>query len=458
MTADAQEPRAPSTTMASRSTMRRDIGSAYIASLSRIASWAIVSGIVFRVLGPGPFALLTLVRATIGLLNYLTLGLGPAMIHLLAQDSEVERPHVQQVYASGLALSFGAFIVGAALLCLYAINFDRLHALPAGIDASLAWRFVLLMGFATLLRLASEASGAVLQARGAIFHDNMILAAGEAVWLGVTMTLPIIRSPGLITVGVGFLLAQLVVLAGRLYGASRLSSLLFPPFNLLSRPVLRMLLSFGLLVALAQLADYLYAPTDYILINRLLDPNLGAVYAPAVQIDSGLLVLVTGLSAVLLPKAAVAHAGGWTRTVRRYYLRGTLASLGLLAGAALLIWLLSSWLLRAWLADPMLQTQAILPLVLTHTVVGGSSAVGRSILLAVGKVRPFTISVLIAGVTNVVCSFIFVRYLHWGLAGIVLGTIVAVVGRCGLWMPWYVLKSTAERDHPVGPISSPRLP
>ena len=78
---------------------------------------------------------------------------------------------------------------------------------------------------------------------------------------------------------------------------------------------------------------------------------------------------------------------------------------------------------------------------LLNTVVGGSSAVGRSILLAVGKAKPFTIAALTSGVTNVACSYIFVRYLHLGLKGIVLGTVVAVVGRCVIWMPWYVLRT-----------------
>ena len=43
----------------------------------------------------------------------------------------------------------------------------------------------------------------------------------------------------------------------------------------------------------AQLADYLYAPTDYILINRLLGWREVAIYTPAMQIDAGLLLLVS---------------------------------------------------------------------------------------------------------------------------------------------------------------------
>jgi O-antigen/teichoic acid export membrane protein len=227
----------------------------------------------------------------------------------------------------------------------------------------------------------------------------------------------------------------------RSHYAQQLTHLLLPQWRLIDGATLKRLLSFGSLVLFAQLADYLYAPTDYILINRLLGWEHVATYTPAMQIDAGLLLLVTGLSSVILPKTALAHTAGETERVRRYYLYGTVFSAALLVFAAVVVFIASPLIFRLWLGEPMRPTQLILPLVLIHTVVGGSSAVGRSILLGMGKVRAFAISVLIAGVSNVLLSYIFVRYMGLGLKGIVLGTIVAVVVRCALWMPWYVLRS-----------------
>jgi len=109
------------------------------------------------------------------------------------------------------------------------------------------------------------------------------------------------------------------------------------------------------------------------------------------------------------------------------------------------VWAGSPWIFELWLGDSMPATRAILPLVLVHTVVGGSSAVGRSILLGMGKVKPFTISVLLAGVGNVLLSYVFVRYMGLGLEGIVLGTIIAVTARCAIWTPWYVLRALPRR-------------
>jgi O-antigen/teichoic acid export membrane protein len=144
----------------------------------------------------------------------------------------------------------------------------------------------------------------------------------------------------------------------------------------------------------------------------------------------------------------MAHAADDLQTIRRYYFNGTLYSTVALGAAAIVIWLVSPVLLRVWLGPGTGPTLAILPLVLVHTVAGGSSAVGRSILLAIGKVKAFAASVLIAGIANVVLSLMFVRYLHLGLRGIVYGTLCAVFGRCVIWMPWYVLRSIRSPSQP----------
>ena len=96
----------------------------------------------------------------------------------------------------------------------------------------------------------------------------------------------------------------------RLGLAARITGRLLPDWRLVSAAAVRRLLAFGSLVTVAQLADFLYAPTDYVLINRLISPAAVAAYAPAVQIDAGLLLIVSGLSSVLLPKTALAHAAG----------------------------------------------------------------------------------------------------------------------------------------------------
>lgn len=436
------------------STMRRDIVSAYGVTAARIASWVIVSSFVYRFIGRDEFATLAFVRATLGVLNYVTLGLAPAMLNgiararnepvrVLPQGEELQYAQPQTptervlvASASTIALITGA--IGFAIVIALAVimNFASTRM---GTSLWIPSGFVVLMGVGTVLRLLSDTPGAVIQMRGQIAADNLLLILAELAWVALIYATPMTHARSLENVGIMFLLASLG-LAGARYALAGVGSGLFS-FRFASAPAMKQLLSFGVLVTIAQVADYLYAPTDYLLIAAFVRPaSAVADYAPAVQIDAGLLLLVSAVGLVLLPKSAVAHAQGDITALRRYYVVGTIISTGVLALSAFALVLVKGPLLQLWFHSPMPGTQAILPLVMIHTVVGGSAMVGRSILLGMGKVKPFTISVLIAGVANVVLSFVFVRFFDLGLRGIVYGTIIAVVARAGVWMPWYVTR------------------
>jgi len=457
--------------------MRRDIISAYLASASKIASWVVVSGIVFRVGGVAEFGMLALIRATIGILQYVAMGLGPALVKLSADEhaatalpaAEAGQSGVLSYYsenpASGVlrlysnAISFAAIsaLVGVFAISFYAVFFDWIHNVPSILHRNAPFTAAFI-GFGLLLRIISEAPAAILQTRGRIVRDNRFVVEGELVWIAATFLLvwfhPMQLKP-LLYAGQAYLLSSLLLLVRR---ANETHGIIGAPSFRMDGEILSSILRIGGLVTLAQLADYLYAPTDYILINHFLGPRQVANYAPAIQIDSGLLLLVAGLAAVLFPSSAVAHSAGDVAAVRRYYLRGTLASAGILLVASALMWVLSPWFFRVWLGNPMPITHQILPLVLIHTTIGGSAMVGRSVLLAAGKFTPFAVSVLVAGAINVFFSYLFVKYFHLGLRGIIYGTIIAVVARCVLWMPWYVMKSLREvRELTVQSMATPEV-
>ena len=107
--------------------------------------------------------------------------------------------------------------------------------------------------------------------------------------------------------------------------------------------------AFGSGVLLAQLADFLYAPVDFILIQNLLGPFDTATYAPAVQIDAeaaaGRQRAGNGDPAARGEGSCAARA----RRLRRYYVSGTLASFAMLLIAAAAVWAMSPMILRMWL-------------------------------------------------------------------------------------------------------------
>jgi O-antigen/teichoic acid export membrane protein len=429
------------------SQIRRDILSSYLTTASRLASWVVVTGIVYRRLGIQSFAMLALVRTTIGLLNYTTLGLAPATVRMLALKQN-EPAGTASVYSSSVALGMICAVAATLIAVLYASFFSVIHVVPASLSLAHLRPFVLAMGLGTVLRLAGEPFGAALHVHGRLALDNILVAGAELVWL-LLCALLLGWTLDLNLVGIAWFLSGLVLLAARSLCAGKRMRYAAFRAGAVQIGAMRALLSFGVLVALAQAADFLYAPTDNILINRFINPQTVAVYAPAIQIDASLLLLVTGMAVALFPHGALAAAQGDHARLRRFYLWGTGVSLALLLPCALVLWRIAPRLFHLWLGNPMPGTSAILPLVLIHSVVGGSSSVGRSILLALGKVRPFTIAVLLGGAGNVILSFALVYFCHLGLRGIVLGTIIAVIARCAIWTPWYVLKSLSPPAVPA---------
>lgn len=441
--------------------LRRDIFSAYVVTVARVAAWIAVTAAVFRIAGKPAFALLAVVQSTVGILEYAAIGLSPAIIRLTAEAmrqsqppaSSHRTPAVQAVYANGFIMALLTAVGGAIFLLgfLWLFQSTQTNRDSHGVASEL----VLMVGVATLIRLVSDAPGAALQTSGKIFLDNLLLTSHEVIWgIGTAFNLLVLDLPWQRATGYALMGGSLVLLIARAVVSHHYGSGLFEHWwRRFNARLVRRLLIFGGMVVAAQMADYLYAPTDNLLILNLIDQATVAIYTPAVQIDGGALLLVGAVASVLLPRTAMAYASGDSHLVRRYYVRGTLATFFLLLAAAPVLWLAAPLLFRLWLGNRMAATCAILPMMLIHTVIGGSSAVGRSILLAIGKVRPFTVSVLIAGIANVVLSYSFVRYGHMGLRGIVLGTIVAVAARCAIWMPWYTLRvlgrETPPSDAPI---------
>jgi O-antigen/teichoic acid export membrane protein len=451
--------------------LHHELFAAYLAAGARVASWVIVSAVVFR-WAVADYAMLGVVRYTIAILNYTSLGLAPAMIRLLAEariagpkavggagagaraDSSKGLAHpgvldyaqaggldARTVYSNALIVVALTTILGVIASIVFATHYSAfLHAPPGYFFKVSMGGVIWLMGMGTVLRLAGDAPGAWLQTHGQIGRDNVFLAIGEVAWVVLFIALGTMqRSFGIEVAATSYFAAAIVPLLLRWGSAAWLSGMLLPDLRTVRRNVLWVLLVAGGAILLAQVADYLYAPIDYVLINHYLDPVAdAAAYTPMAQIGSALLLVSSGLAAVLLPRSAVAHAAGNISVVKRYYVRGTLLSGAALAIVAAGIWLTLPTLLRVWLGKVIPQTVDVMPIMLLASVVGGSGMVGRSILIGSGKFGVFTASVLLAAVGNVVISFLLVRYTGFGLAGVVLGTVAATVVRCVIWMPWYV--------------------
>lgn len=431
------------------------VGTSYTAAVARVVSWLIVSAIVFRRGGAEQLALLMLVRGTIGLLSYVSLGLGPALIHHLSKGAtgselsfvmsgDLKNPvssgpdhsrKAQSIFLHALILSVIAGVLGVGMVVVYGVCFSTIHENHPSWQG-LTFPVVVLMGAGLVIRLVSDVFGAGLQADHRIGRDSIFQIITEGifvfgvVWLAYA---PVIAAAG------AFFMANSVLLCGRFLLCRNVLKEKWSGFD---PTIAKMLLTSGTFVLIAQLADWFYAPVNQILIEQYLSVEALAVYVPALQVDSALLLLVSGVSVVMLPYAAQAMREHDYPRLRRIYISGTMFALCVLSAAAVVVVWQAEWLFTRWFGDSLPMTRAILPWILIHTIIGASALPARAVMLGMGHFKAYTISALVGGVSNLILAVTFLHTTSWGIRSVIYATILTVGIRCLIWMPIYVLTIT----------------
>lgn len=439
--------------------MRTDLVAAFAASGAKALAYAVISSMLLAGGAHAPdFAMFTLIRSTLGLLNYATLGIAPAFIRQLSHSLALaQKPGESagaavapplRLYASAM---YPALLIGAAalvLLALYALGFDEIHNVPPTLLAYAPWA-ALCVGLAMLFRLLSDIPGGWLQASHKITLDSILLLAADLAWPLVTWLLFRVTPTPLVAASLAFCICYFLLAVARTLAARANGAPIRIAPSLIDFPAARHMLAFGLMLTLSQLSDFLYAPVNFILVNWFLTPDHLTDYSVAVQLDAGMLLLTSAVSTVLYPRASRAFAVHDVATLRKYYRRGTLLTTVLLVLAGIGLVIVSKPLLLVWLKTDRPGARFILPLLLIHTVIGGSTAPARAILFAAGKARVFAISALLAGIANVAISLVLLLYTDLALVAVIIGTVVAVFLRCAIFIPWYTMRVLRKMPSPA---------
>ncbi len=445
------------------------ISSSYAVQALRVINWAIAASLIYRWEGATAFAAFSFARAIVSAINYTSFGVAPALVTLLPQmkveaveasestdgvlnysqkPSLVSPPPAIVMWRTGMWLAWGIpfaiFFIAAGIAAAIHPDKSWLNDKFWGWVKIYVWAF----GIGTFLKMFGDVCGARLQVEGKIALDNLLQLISDIVWLPGTFLFLFVVSrsnTGISHLSGDFsqaLNAALVVTIGlstfiRYWFAQRADGkYIRETFNF---RYAKLILAIGFGMLIGQLADFLYAPANQILIKTFLTVDQIGVYAPTLHVDGALLLLVGGLAMLLFPKAAIAYQNRDFALLRRYYVLGTLTSVLILAFAAIVVCLCDDWIFKLWFGDPLPATQVILPLVLIHTVIGGSASIGRSILFGMGRIKMYAIIALIGGVANVGLAVLFLTQTSWGLKGIIYATIITVSARCAIWLPIYTL-------------------
>lgn len=394
------------------------------------------------------------------LLLYLSLALSPVLLKRFVeayQEAQVgDGPSVPSPVGGILAYQsapggFGklssVFHAGWAVMVGFGVLVAGVLA-PAGmLVGGIPPVLMLLMTGGMLARIVGDVPGTLLQARGRLAIDNLLVAMGEWCWPGMLLAWQIFLRPPGATVAQSAAAAFLItgVSLGLIRTVAALTVLSSEGIRLghveNERALVRTMVWPSMILLLGHLADFCYAPLNQLLLGKTRGAVAVAAYAPALQLDAALLLLTAAISTTLLPHLTRKLAEGSIEQVRRDYLRSVIASVAITGLAAGVVMLMAGPLLRAWLGSSLPEGAGWLArLVLTHTILGAPAGPSRALLLAAGRYRTYTAAALLAGVTNAVGCTLILTLTSWGPEAVIGVTIGTVLLRCTIWMPWYCLR------------------
>jgi O-antigen/teichoic acid export membrane protein len=318
-------------------------------------------------------------------------------------------------------------------------QFCNILTVPQGFENTA----VLLMGLTVLtsaVQLPFSTLSSALVATESYWLSNLINAVSDILRVVLIVLFFEFLSTWVVWVAVATMIASFATTAGQWYAVRRILPAMRVRLSQFDVRLALRVMSFSLAVFLGTLSGVLYWDTDRIVINKLLTAEQLTIYAVVTSIAEYLYQLLNLPTMVLFPVIVKAEATKNIALVREMVFRGTRLCV-LIA--------LPCWLLFAALAEPFfrwyLKSQyqdvtSFVPLVAAIYLLSCSTSVIRLVPIPMGRPMFVSIVEIVVAVLNVILTVICVGWLHWGLAGCAFGTLVAIVLKNGMIVPWYVVR------------------
>ncbi|NJK42246.1 MAG: oligosaccharide flippase family protein [Aquincola sp.] len=358
--------------------LKLNIAANYASQIYTTLIGIVLVPLYLRFMGSEAYGLLgffSMLQAWFGLLD---LGLTPTIARESAryQGGALSALEYRRVFRA-LSLLFGIVALGGGLLLVMAAQPIAQHWLKA--DA--------LPLAEVVLAVQIMAACVALRWMGGLYR-GVVSGSERLVWLsGFNALIATLRFGGVLAsmwiwgfTAAVFFWHQIAVAALELIALSWASYRLLPGQRLLGgvigwslRPI-RPLLSFALTIAFTSSVWVLVTQSDKLILSGILSLSEYGYYSLAVLVAGCITVLVSPVSAAILPRMARLHAQGEMDEVRRVYRNATQLVCAVAGCAALTLAVCAEPLLYAWTGDAQI-VQAAAPILRLYAIGNGLLAV-----------------------------------------------------------------------------------
>ena len=413
----------------------RNVFANQLGFLVSVAVTFFLSPFVVNSLGGTRYGIWSLIVSLTGNYGLLAFGVQGALTRYMAHAAATDdRERVNGYFNTALSFLLGSATLTIVIGLVIVVFINTIFVVPIDMVEE-ARSACVLVTFSAAVTFTFAAFDSVLIAHQQFQFTNVVGIFTTLIRAGVTVWL-LKRGYGIVALaalGTGLTLFNgliVAVVSKRIYSWLRLS------LSLARRSYFKDLADYGYKSFTIGVAVALVYQCDLLIIGIYLPPEEITTYSLAATLITYLIQFISAIAFTLGPYITELHAKKKYDDLRVFIIKGSclLYMLGGLIVAGCLVF--GEYFFTLWVGPKYSNSAIILSILVIPQFFATGARMGGSLLVGMAKIGPLAIAALSEGVSNIILSFILVRYL--GIIGVAVGTFVPILVNNGLWLPLYI--------------------
>jgi len=400
----------------------------------------ILQAFIIRSVGRNEYALWPMVNTSLDFVALIPLGIGAGASRFIAhalgrKDIDEARQIVSSLF-SALVVTAIIYLIITSVIALY---FESIFDIPEG-AFGIGPLAMFLAGIAGAVRLPFTIFTGGLQALQKYPIINTITALTNITKLLIIVSIFTIFYPSLIWVAAAAIFLSLAEGIATLIALKKVTPWLKISMKFFRWDVLRKVNNFSLLLLILTISELLYWNTDYIFINKLLDPAFATGYAAVVSFILMTRQITSLGYSVMLPSATIMHAQNDQPRIGRLIFRFNRNVAPFAVSILVFLMIFGKETLTVYIGEQYADYGilfVILGVGMICSMIQNSSGV---VPTAHGKMGTVASMAILSALLNVGLTMYFILKMGWGLKGVAAGSAISLVLYRLVFFPVYTAR------------------
>lgn len=369
-----------------------------------------------RHLGEDAYGISVLAVSAIAILEFLQLGMGPALLRFFSKArADGDSKRMQTLASTAQVLLGGLGLLGAVVLYCMIPWFIRFYEVP-----ETQWHdtrvLLCCMGGAFFIHFLALVFYNIALASNRYDLSNVRLIAESWLRLGLLVVLYHVFTPSLACLGVALLCSSLFGLLGLFAICYRENgrNVLFSR-KAVSLAILPEIFSFGFLALISSVFFSASIQVPVLIIGKTLGSNMVAAFAPGITLATFLASILTQISVPLAPLAANDKSKNDGGNIGRWAILMSQAvsfvGYGCIMGSILFI----PEVLLLWMGNNFIWTSAVVTVLITGIVFAKIQTVNVNLAIGASTIAPSAYSSVVMALLTSTGTWLGTAYWNWGL-------------------------------------------